>query len=67
MGGQEHFYLETHNVVVVPHEDDELEVISSTQCVNDVQVLTILLSRLQTRIFRWRSARSSRFLATRYA
>ena len=38
MGGQEHFYLETHNCVVIPHEDDELEVISSTQHVDGAQV-----------------------------
>ncbi|GMR45518.1 hypothetical protein PMAYCL1PPCAC_15713, partial [Pristionchus mayeri] len=37
MGGQEHFYLECHQCVVIPHEEDELEIISSTQCVNDVQ------------------------------
>lgn len=37
MGGQEHFYLETQNCVVIPGEDQEMEVISSTQCVNDVQ------------------------------
>lgn len=37
MGGQEHFYLETNNAVVIPGEDDEIEVISSTQSVSDVQ------------------------------
>lgn len=37
IGGQEHFYLETHNCVVIPGEDDEIEVISSTQSVSDVQ------------------------------
>lgn len=37
MGGQEHFYLETQNCLVIPGEDQELEVVSSTQCVNDVQ------------------------------
>lgn len=32
IGGQEHFYLETHACVVVPKpEDDEIEVFSSTQ------------------------------------
>ncbi|GMT22071.1 hypothetical protein PFISCL1PPCAC_13368 [Pristionchus fissidentatus] len=38
MGGQEHFYLETHQCVVIPHEEDELEIISSTQSVNEVQI-----------------------------
>jgi xanthine dehydrogenase molybdopterin-binding subunit B len=37
MGGQEHFYLETQNAVAIPGESGEMEVISSTQCVNDVQ------------------------------
>jgi len=31
MGGQEHFYLETHGSVVIPTEEDELLCISSTQ------------------------------------
>lgn len=35
---QEHFYLETQQVVVIPHEDDELEIVASTQGVTDVQV-----------------------------
>ncbi|PAV81283.1 hypothetical protein WR25_02114 isoform B [Diploscapter pachys] len=38
MGGQEHFYLETQQVVVIPHEDDELEIVASTQGVTDVQM-----------------------------
>nr|CDJ95017.1 Ferredoxin and [2Fe-2S]-binding and Molybdopterin dehydrogenase and CO dehydrogenase flavoprotein and Aldehyde oxidase xanthine dehydrogenase and Aldehyde oxidase and xanthine dehydrogenase domain containing protein [Haemonchus contortus] len=38
MGGQEHFYLETQQCVVIPHEDDELEIISSSQGINDVQM-----------------------------
>ncbi|KAE9550987.1 hypothetical protein FO519_005802 [Halicephalobus sp. NKZ332] len=37
MGGQEHFYLETQNCIAIPGEDQEMEVISSTQCVNDIQ------------------------------
>jgi xanthine dehydrogenase/oxidase len=38
IGGQEHFYLETHGCLVIPKgEDDEMEVYSSTQSVNDVQ------------------------------
>jgi xanthine dehydrogenase/oxidase len=38
IGGQEHFYLETQNCLVIPGEVDELEVISSTQSVTDVQI-----------------------------
>lgn len=37
VGGQEHFYLETHNAIAIPGEDDEIEIISSTQGVSDVQ------------------------------
>ncbi|CAJ0935919.1 unnamed protein product, partial [Mesorhabditis belari] len=37
MGGQEHFYFETHNCIVIPKEDRALEVIVSTQGINDVQ------------------------------
>lgn len=38
IGGQEHFYLETHNCVAIPGEtDDEIEIISSTQSLKDVQ------------------------------
>ncbi|KAK6049735.1 aldehyde oxidase and xanthine dehydrogenase, a/b hammerhead domain protein [Cooperia oncophora] len=40
MGGQEHFYLETQQCVVIPHEDDELEIIASSQGINDVQMET---------------------------
>ncbi|CAD5220304.1 unnamed protein product [Bursaphelenchus okinawaensis] len=44
MNGQEHFYLETNNCLVIPGEDDEMEIVSSTQCVDDVQgeVATVL-------------------------
>ncbi|KAI6234567.1 Ferredoxin [Aphelenchoides fujianensis] len=38
IGGQEHFYLETQNCIVIPGECDEFDVISSTQSVSDVQV-----------------------------
>uniref|UniRef100_A0A915BF50 Xanthine dehydrogenase n=1 Tax=Parascaris univalens TaxID=6257 RepID=A0A915BF50_PARUN len=37
IGGQEHFYLETHNCIVVPGEADEFEIITSTQCLRGVQ------------------------------
>uniref|UniRef100_A0A0K0E8Z9 xanthine dehydrogenase n=1 Tax=Strongyloides stercoralis TaxID=6248 RepID=A0A0K0E8Z9_STRER len=37
IGGQEHFYLETSQVLAIPGERDEMEIIASTQCVNDTQ------------------------------
>ncbi|KIH48852.1 hypothetical protein ANCDUO_21075, partial [Ancylostoma duodenale] len=40
MGGQEHFYLETQQCVVIPHEDDELEILISAQGTNDAQMET---------------------------
>lgn len=39
MGGQEHFYLETHAVLAVPKgEDDEMELFVSTQNPTETQV-----------------------------
>ncbi|EFO88374.1 hypothetical protein CRE_11402 [Caenorhabditis remanei] len=57
MGGQEHFYLETQQCVVIPHEDDELEIIISNQCVNDVQIevakcLGMAQHKIQTKVKR---------------
>lgn len=38
IGGQEHFYLETHGCLVIPkQESDEIEVFSSTQNVSEAQ------------------------------
>uniref|UniRef100_A0A9J2Q8P4 xanthine dehydrogenase n=1 Tax=Ascaris lumbricoides TaxID=6252 RepID=A0A9J2Q8P4_ASCLU len=37
-GAQEHFYLETHQCLVIPGECDEISVVSSTQNVNEVQM-----------------------------
>ena len=38
VGGQDHFYLETHACLAVPKgEDKEMEIISSTQAVSYVQ------------------------------
>ena len=44
VGGQEHFYLETHACIAVPSgEDNEMTLISSTQDVQAIQVnFTIL-------------------------
>ncbi|KJH50087.1 CO dehydrogenase flavoprotein [Dictyocaulus viviparus] len=38
IGGQEHFYLETQQCLVIPNEGDELEIITSAQGTNDVQL-----------------------------
>lgn len=37
LGGQEHFYLETHTCLVVPKDSDELEIFASTQQPGEVQ------------------------------
>lgn len=37
VGGQEHFYLEPHAVLVVPGEGDEITVFSPTQCIQKTQ------------------------------
>ncbi|KAF8469090.1 Molybdopterin-binding domain of aldehyde dehydrogenase-domain-containing protein [Kalaharituber pfeilii] len=37
IGGQEHFYLETNACIVIPKEDGEMEVISSTQNPTELQ------------------------------
>lgn len=39
MGGQEHFYLETHVALAVPRDRDELELFCSTQHPTEVQKL----------------------------
>ena len=39
MGGQEHFYLEPQGSVIIPLENDEMVVISSTQVTHSRQVL----------------------------
>ncbi|MGK3137300.1 xanthine dehydrogenase molybdopterin binding subunit [Pantoea trifolii] len=39
IGGQEHFYLETQTALVIPGEDDTLQVFSSTQNPTEVQKL----------------------------
>ena len=36
-GGQEHFYLEPHSVLVVPRDNDELQIFSSTQQPGELQ------------------------------
>ncbi|XP_037955545.1 xanthine dehydrogenase-like [Teleopsis dalmanni] len=39
MGGQEHFYLETHACVAIPRDSDEIELFCSTQHPSEVQKL----------------------------
>jgi xanthine dehydrogenase large subunit len=39
MGGQDHFYLESHIAVALPQEDDAMRVLSSTQHPTEVQNL----------------------------
>lgn len=38
LGGQEHFYLEPNGAIVIPTENDEFLLISSTQAPNKHQV-----------------------------
>ncbi len=37
-GAQEHFYMETYTTLIIPGEDGEVEVISSTQSPTKTQV-----------------------------
>ncbi|KFD65781.1 hypothetical protein M514_04735, partial [Trichuris suis] len=37
-GGQEHFYFETNACIAIPGEEDEMEIISSTQNPTDTQI-----------------------------
>lgn len=37
IGGQEHFYMETHASIAVPRDADELEIFCSTQSLTDLQ------------------------------
>ncbi|XP_064518045.1 aldehyde oxidase 2-like isoform X1 [Pseudopipra pipra] len=49
MGGQEHFYMETNSVLVIPRvEDKEMDVYVSTQHVTDVQELVASALNLQS-------------------
>ncbi|XP_018406133.1 PREDICTED: xanthine dehydrogenase [Cyphomyrmex costatus] len=57
IGGQEHFYLETNAVIVIPREENELEVFCSTQHPTEVQkliahVLNIHINRVNVRVKR---------------
>ncbi|KAG8041547.1 hypothetical protein G9C98_002840 [Cotesia typhae] len=42
IGGQEHFYLETHATLAVPKDTDELEVYCSTQHPSEIQNLFLM-------------------------
>ncbi|KAK0098372.1 hypothetical protein PV326_008961 [Microctonus aethiopoides] len=57
MGGQEHFYLETHAVLAVPKEVDEIEIYSSTQHPTEIQklvahILGISINKVNVRVKR---------------
>ncbi|XP_008556718.1 xanthine dehydrogenase [Microplitis demolitor] len=57
MGGQEHFYLETHATLAIPKETDEIELYCSTQHPTEVQklishVLGISMNRITVRVKR---------------
>ena len=57
MGGQEHFYLETHASLVVPKDADELEIYCSTQHPSEIQklvahVLKVPINRINVRVKR---------------
>lgn len=56
-GGQEHFYLETHAGIAIPKEDDEMELICSTQHPTEQQkliafVLGVPISKINVRVKR---------------
>lgn len=57
IGGQEHFYLETHCTLAVPKETGEIEVFVSSQNPNEMQkliahVLDLDMSRVNVRVKR---------------
>ncbi|XP_075158749.1 xanthine dehydrogenase-like [Haematobia irritans] len=57
MGGQEHFYLETHASYAIPKDSDEIEILSSTQHPTEIQklvahVLTIPENKVVCRVKR---------------
>lgn len=57
MGGQEHFYLETHCALAIPKDVDELEIYCSTQHPSEIQklvshVLHIPSNRVNVRVKR---------------
>ncbi|XP_058793000.1 xanthine dehydrogenase isoform X2 [Phymastichus coffea] len=57
MGGQEHFYLETHASFAIPREEDEIELFCSTQHPSEIQklvahVLDVPINRINVRVKR---------------
>ncbi|CAB3367423.1 Hypothetical predicted protein [Cloeon dipterum] len=57
IGGQEHFYLETHCSLAVPKEDNEIEIFSSTQNPSEIQsmiahMLKVPINRVTCRVKR---------------
>jgi xanthine dehydrogenase/oxidase len=47
MGSQEHFYLETNSTVVIPKENNSLEIYSSTQNPTKTQIFCASVCGLQ--------------------
>lgn len=57
MGGQEHFYLETHAALAIPRDSDELELFCSSQHPSEIQklvahVLGLPAAKIVTRVKR---------------
>ena len=57
MGGQEHFYLETHCAYAIPREEDEIEMFCSTQHPTEIQklvahVIGVPINRINVRVKR---------------
>lgn len=58
VGGQDHFYLETHGCLVVPKgESNEMDIFASTQCVDGTQrmaakALGVPANRISARVKR---------------
>ena len=55
MGGQDHFYLETHIALAIPHENSEFTIWSSTQHPTEVQhgvsnVLNIPAAKISSKV-----------------
>ncbi len=71
IGGQEHFYLEPHALLVIPGENQEIEIVSMTQCVTKTQnqvaqVLGIPASKVTVKVKRIGGAFGGKEVRTTY-
>ena len=81
IGGQEHFYLETNAILVVPKEDGEMEIFNSTQSAhltqmqiakvtgipsNKIVVRVKRMGRYNSNIFHWRKSSLSSYHTHRW-